>query len=151
MLQFDPLRRSDPDFFEFEWREVIVTPRRGGRAYAADDIVRPLRANGFYAVCTTGGQAAAAEPVWPASEGVTVHDGSVVWTMQASPTLPTISAVTYTFTPSGPTQSSPTTTGTRTRVKFDATSASLGTYQCLAEITANGEDYSTTASIEVVD
>jgi hypothetical protein len=151
MLQFDPLRRTDPDFFEFEWREMIVTPRRGGRTYATNDIVRPLRPNGFYAVCTTAGHTAMREPVWPTTEGVTVQDGSITWTMQASPTLPTISAAVYTFTPTGPAQSNLSTSGTRTRVKFDATSVELGTYQCLAEITANGEDYSTLASIEVVD
>lgn len=151
MLQFDSLRRTDPDFFEFEWRELIVSQRYGGRTYSVSDIVRPLRPNGFYAVCSVAGQVAAKEPVWAATEGITVQDGSVTWAMQAAPTLPTISAVTYTFDPPTVTSSSPTTIGTRTRVKFDASAAEIGTYQCLAEITANGEDYSTLATFEVVD
>lgn len=151
MLQFDPLRRTDPDFFEFEWRELIVAQRRGGRAYSIADVVRPLRATGFYAVCSTAGQSAAKEPVWAATEGITVQDGSVTWTMQAAPTLPTISAVTYTLDPATVTSGSPTTSGTRTRVKFDASAAEIGTYQCLAEITAGGEDYSTLATFDVVD
>lgn len=151
MLQFDALRRTDPDFFEFEWREMIVAQRRGGRTYSVSDVVRPLRPNGFYAVCSVAGQAAAREPVWAATEGVTVQDGSITWTMQAAATLPTISAVTYTLSPPTVTSGSTSTIGTRTRVKLDASAAELGTYQCLAEITANGEDYSALATFDVVD
>jgi hypothetical protein len=95
--------------------------------------------------------AAQREPVWPQTESVTVKDGSVVWTMSSAPSLPSISAVVYTFNPSGISQSSPTTSGTRTRVKFDSSAVELGTYSLLAEITAGGEDYSLLTTIEVID
>jgi hypothetical protein len=149
---FSPLRRTDPDFFEFEWRDVIVGAWTAGRAQALLDVVRPTVPMGFYAECTTAGMAAASEPRWPTTAGATVTDGSVVWTMRApsSVTLPTITAHTYVITPAGITQSSPTISGSQTSTKLDAVNADLGLYTVHAEITAGGEDYSLEEQLVVI-
>jgi hypothetical protein len=150
---FSPLRRSDPDFFEFEWFKVLVAPRYGDYLYTQGQIVRPPAGIGLYAECTTAGLSGAAEPAWPTTAGGTVTDGTVIWTMKtpAQVTLPTITAATYTVTPAGITQSGAAITGTRTKVKLDATNANLGSYRVVAEITAGGEDYSISEHIAVVD
>lgn len=148
-----PLRRSDPDYFQFDWLPVVAAARRGAWSYAVNDIVRPLRSNGFYAVCTRAGLTAQREPVWGASDGVEVADGSAIWTMRAPSgvTLPTISAVTYTLTPTGITQNSASISGNTSTVKFDGSSAGLGVYEILAEATIGGEDYSLEEAIEVIE
>ena len=148
-----PLRRSDPDFFEFHWLDVLAAEWRAAESVAVGNVRRPAVPMGFYAECTTGGDTASSEPRWPTAAGLTQQDGSVVWTMRApsSVTLPTITAQTYTITPSGVTQSGPTISGTKTTVKFDASAADLGLYTVLADITAGGEDYSLEEQLVVVD
>jgi hypothetical protein len=116
-------------------------------------VIRPTLPIGFYAECSTAGQSAGREPRWRAEADATVRDGSVIWTMRhpSSITLPTISAATYTITPAGITQSGAAISGAITTVKLDASSASLGTYNVVAEITAGGEDYSLEQDFEVID
>lgn len=82
-----------------------------------------------------------------------VFDGSAVWIMRhpSSVTLPTITAATYTIEPAGITQSGAAISGATTTVKLDASAASLGTYNVVAEITAGGEDYSLETDLEVID
>lgn len=152
-MNLSPLRRSDPDYFEFEWLSLIASPWIAGRDYAATDIVQPAVPMGFYAQCTTAGESAAREPRWRAEAGATAVDGSVVWTMLApgSVALASITASSYTITPAGITQSNDSISGTRTSVKLNASAASLGKYLITAEITAGGEDYSLEADLEVVD
>jgi hypothetical protein len=65
--------------------------------------------------------------------------------------LPTISAVTYTITPSGITQSGAAITGNLSSVKFDASSAQVGMYDLVAEATIGGEDFSLSETIIVTD
>lgn len=50
--------------------------------YAADEVVRPSKANGFAYKVTTAGLSASREPVWPTISGNTKPDGTVVWTAQ---------------------------------------------------------------------
>lgn len=150
---FSPLRKTDPDFIEFDWTSRLIQARVPGRVYEVDDVVQPSLAVGFYAICTTAGMAAHREPIWPREDGLTVLDGSVVWTMvePGGAGLPTITNAVYTITPSGITQSNAETVGLRTRVKLDAAAAELGTYEILAEIVSGGEDYSERTTLEVVD
>jgi hypothetical protein len=152
-MNLDPLRRSDPDFFQFDWSELLIVAREPGRTYAEDEVVRPDPPVGFYAICTTAGMTGHRPPIWPRAAALTIVDGSVVWTMvePGAVGLPSISDVVYTITPTGIQQSNPSTTGLRTRVKLDAANAELGTYEILAEIVSGGEDHSYRATLEVID
>lgn len=51
-----------------------------GRAYPANDTVRPSVANGFAFQASAAGQAGAVEPVWPTTLNGTIVDGSITWT-----------------------------------------------------------------------
>jgi hypothetical protein len=148
-----PLRKSDPDFFDFEWLARIVAERQSNKAYTSGQYARPLVGIGLIAECTTDGTTRSSEPRWPTVAGQTVTDGSCVWTMRnpADVTLPSISGATYTITPAGITQTNPSTSGTVTRVKLDAANAAPGIYQIVAEITANGEDFSMADRLVVLD
>jgi hypothetical protein len=150
---FSPLRRSDPEFFEFDWTDLLIRARVPGRVYAQNEVIRPPLPVGFFAICTTAGMAAHREPIWPREDDLTVQDGSVVWTMRApgGVGLPSISSVDYTITPDGIVESDETTVDLRTRVKLDATAADLGTYEILAEIVSAGEDYSMRTTLEVIE
>lgn len=62
-------------------------------AYSINQVVRPTTDNGLIYRCTTAGTSSGTEPTWPTTGGVTVNDGSVVWTSEVfafpSPHLPT--------------------------------------------------------------
>jgi len=147
------LRRTDPDFFEFDWLPVVSASRRPSWNYTTTQVVRPTIGIGLYAECTTAGMTAESEPRWPITAGATVTDGSVVWTMKAPSgvTLPTITAAVYVITPTGITQSGAAISGRITTVKLDASSADLWVYTVRAEITAGGEDFSLQDQFIVVD
>ena len=49
-------------------------------AYAEGDLVKPTTGNGRYYTCTTAGTTDTSEPTWTTSEGVTITDGTAVWT-----------------------------------------------------------------------
>lgn len=152
---FDPLRRSDPDVFEFDWTNFVVPQWQPGTQYVTGAIVRPIAPNGFWAQCATPNQTHAREPAWAKINGASVRDGSVVWTMvePASITLPTISSVTYDIEPGGITQADPANAidGMVTRIRLDAVAADLGAYRIIAEVIVDGEDYSQEQALEVVD
>lgn len=150
---FDPLRKSDPDVFEFPWLKFLVPSWEPGEMYTVGDVVRPRAANGFFAQCTIGNESAAREPAWVRESGIVVDDGSVVWLMVAPSevSLPSITSATYTIDPAGITQSLATIDGTKTTVKLDASGADVGTYRVVAEIVADGEDHSQEESLEVFE
>ena len=152
-MPLSPLRRSDPDFFEFHWLDVLSAAWQDGRNFSASAVIRPSVPMGFYAECAVAGQSGSREPRWRAESGATVLDGSVLWIMRhpSAVSLPSISAAVYTLTPTGITQSGPTISGAVTTVKLDASAASLGTYNLVVEITAGGEDYSLETDLEVID
>lgn len=151
---FSPLRRSDPEFFEFDWTALLIPTRVPGKVYALNEIAKPALATGFYLKCTTPGMAAHHPPIFPREADLTVGDGSLVWTMvePGGAGLPTISGTpTYDISPAGIAQSDLSTVGLVTRVKLDAVAAGLGEYEILAEIVSSGEDYSMRTTLEVVD
>lgn len=52
--------------------------------FSVAEFVRPPTATGFSYECTSAGTSAARAPLWPRTIGVTVADGSVVWTCRAA-------------------------------------------------------------------
>lgn len=148
-----PIRKSDPEFVEFDWTDRLVMPWQPGRQVAEAEVWRPNIPNGYYLECTTAGMTAAREPAWPATEDETARDGSVIWTQRnpADVVLPTITSATYTVTPDGVTQSNAAISGLRTKVKLDASAVDVGEYSILAEIIVNGEDVSASQDFEVIE
>lgn len=72
----------------FDFSAECFRFREPGKAYVADDVVRPPTATGYEYKCTTAGQTRGdwtrpQEPRWPTTSGATITDGSVVWTSQA--------------------------------------------------------------------
>lgn len=59
---------------------------RPNEQYASTEFIRPTRATGFSYECTTAGTTSEREPIWPRAIGLTVTDGSVVWTCRAAST-----------------------------------------------------------------
>lgn len=53
-------------------------------AYALGDAARPVTRNGFNYECTTAGTSAATEPTWPTTAGLTVTDGTAIWTARTA-------------------------------------------------------------------
>ena len=54
-------------------------------AYALDDFVRPITANGYQYRCSVAGTShATTEPTWPTGLGVTVTDNTVTWEMDGA-------------------------------------------------------------------
>jgi hypothetical protein len=143
---FSALRKTDPDWFIFDWRVRSIREWESGALVVADVIRRPIAAMGLLAKCTTAGQSHAREPSWRAVQAATVQDGSVVWTM-VPPTgtnIPTISSCVYSITPSGIVQVTDAIDGAqlRTRVRLDAVAAAEGDYTIVATMTDSlGEQY----------
>lgn len=154
MTTFSDLRRSDPDYFEFDWFDVLVDGWAPDTDYVVGDVVRPHRGPvGFVFQCTTKGTSGGRRPRWRGPAATTIADGGAVLTAKKreDASLPTITSATYTITPTGITKSGEVIDGTKTRVKLDASAAALGDYEIVAEIVASSEDYSDEATFEVVD
>jgi len=49
-------------------------------AKSLNNRVKPTSQNGYYYVCSTAGTTGGTEPAWPTQDGLTVTDGTVVWT-----------------------------------------------------------------------
>ena len=49
-------------------------------SYAVGALAEPVPANGYAYVCTTAGTTAGAQPDWPPMPGLSISDGSLVWT-----------------------------------------------------------------------
>lgn len=153
---FDPLRRNDPDYFVFDWSARLVSEHIPGKHYATGALVRPRLPTGFLYECTTKGQAAWRPPVWPRTNGATVTDGSAVWTCRTleAATLASISTVVYTITPTGIAQSDASILADElsSKVRLDASSAGLGTYDLVALMTdSGGEEHELRTELEVID
>lgn len=53
-------------------------------AYSAGAMVKPVVSNGHYYICSTAGTSGANAPTWPLGHGLTVTDGTAVWTEYAA-------------------------------------------------------------------
>ena len=90
---------------------------------------RPRIATGFEYECTQAGQTARKEPLWPKTIGLTVRDGSVIWTCRAlsnASLKATLQTANWAI-PSGITQGAATIIGQRATVMLSGG--------------ADGEDY----------
>jgi hypothetical protein len=98
--------RKDPNVdteYEIDYRKLVAQEMRRDRPYSVGAIVKAPRHTGFYYECTTAGETKFNWPDLPRAAGVTVADGSVVWTarLPSSSALPTISSVTWDVEPAG--------------------------------------------------
>ncbi len=134
----------------FDFSAECFRFREPGKAYVADDVVRPPTATGYEYKCTTAGQTRGdwtrpQEPRWPTTSGATVTDGSVVWTPQAISTdglLRTIASKTV-ATDTGLTavSSAIVNQAGRQGVTVQLEAASAGVYACRVRATfSDGED-----------
>ncbi len=83
----------------FDWLADCINVRRSGVDYEIDEVTRPSVASGYQFRCTTAGTTnGSREPKWKnyITEGDTVQDGSVVWTVE----LLTTESLTRTITTS---------------------------------------------------
>lgn len=70
----------------FKWTPACSNLWTAGEVYGLTERVRPTSPNGFEYECTTAGQSSGRkEPNWKgaAAVGLTIDDGSVVWTCRA--------------------------------------------------------------------
>lgn len=153
---FSALRKTDPDWFVFDWKRLLVKRRESGELVAVDALRRPEVPCGFMLKCTVAGETGGREPAIPSSVGANVTDGSVTWQTVAweAPNLPTISSCTYSITPAGIDQPQDAIDAAvlRTRVRLDAAAAATGTYEVTATMTdSNSEQYVVTESLEVIE
>jgi hypothetical protein len=85
--------------FGVDFTQRLTRWRQERADYALTKRVRVRGRAGFEFECTTAGQTAIREPVFPSTVGATVADGSVTWTCRAASTaslLSTVSSVTWT-------------------------------------------------------
>lgn len=151
---FSPLRKSDPDWFEFAWLDALINEWVPGEIVAVGTLRRPLVPFGYMLKCTVAGQTGPRERAWPTSG--TIKDGSVTWQVVqwAAPDLPSIASCTYAIQPSGVTVLSEAIDSTllSTRIRLDAASAEVGEYTITATmIDGSGEQYVASENFEVIE
>lgn len=66
-----------------DFTSYLARYRQAGTEYALTTRVRVQSRPGFEYECTTAGQTAIREPIWPTTVTATVTDGSVTWTCRA--------------------------------------------------------------------
>lgn len=153
---FSPLKKTDPDWFVFDWKKVLIKRWEPGEIVPVDALRRSAVPCGFILKCTAGGETGPREPAMPSASGVTVVDRGATWqsVAWAAPNLPTIQSCTYSISPSGITQPQAAIDAAllRTRVRLDAGAAAIGMYTVTATMTdANGEQYVASDTVEVID
>ncbi len=133
------LDAKDPNVdtrYSIDARRLAYQEMRRSWPYATGQFVRAPRHTGLYYEATTAGETKHNWPELPRAAAETVTDGSVVWTARhpSSATLPTISSVTWTVSPSG-------------ELSVDSSSIEGGiVYPTLAD-GEDGTDYELTAHI----
>jgi hypothetical protein len=156
MASFPDLPKTDIEWHEFEWLNVLVQAWSPGLVVAAGDLIRPTVPNGFFYAANAGGQLGGREPAWNAQAGATTQNGSVTLTAQTPGTAsePTIASCTYAMTPSGLVEDDTQIDNDRmvTRIRIDATGADTGDYTITATMTdSTGEDHVRSATLTVTD
>jgi len=88
-----------PNGFRYKVTDVSVgtTAWTAAAVKTVGAFVKPTVSNNYRYECTTAGTTAATEPVWPTEAGITVTDGTVVWTCRdtnvtaaGAPVYPTV-------------------------------------------------------------
>lgn len=121
-------RVGDQLAFAIDWTGWLAIRWIPGAMQDPGAIVRPVNANGFAYTTTAGGQSNSIEPVWPATLGQTVNDGSIVWQCVAidnTSLQATVSSAKWSA-PSGVSILGQATKGQITLVAIDLTQATAG-------------------------
>lgn len=66
---------------------IAPTPWQASNAQVVGDFTRPTLLNTFYYECTTAGTTGGSEPTWPTTVGLTVADGTAVWTCRQATSI----------------------------------------------------------------
>lgn len=153
-----PLRKVDPEWYAFEWIDLLTFTRQADFRYEAGAVVRPpgTEPAGIVLECTQAGWTRRHCPTIPRAVGQVFMDGTVEWTVRHPDTAaaPTPASATYSISPSGVVQASASidTAGRRTLVRLDAGAASPGEYEILAiMVDSNGEQHSAEDTFEVIE
>lgn len=125
---------------EIEYARALEITWRPGTSYSTSTYVRPTTPNGYEYECTSGGQSATTEPLWPRTVAETVSDGSVTWTARAFSTnaTDTISSVNI-ESPAGITVGTPNTSGTVVDFTVSGGTSPV-TYEVSCEVTSSGSE-----------
>lgn len=159
MLKFSPLLQADPEWFEFEWQDMLAPPWRAGELVEVGAVRRPHVATGYYLVCTTAGECNYRHPYVPnvsGQEGESVEDGgSVTWelTLPSSANVPTVASAEYTSDPEGITVDDDEVVAAtaKSRVRLDASAVEPGCYIITATMTdSTGEEHTARAKVQVI-
>lgn len=154
-MALDPLRKTDPDWFTFDWLERLVPEWRPNTHYSDGQVVRPIVPCGAYLVCSTAGLSAARLNAVPAA-GSTLADGKgLVWTVTvpSGASVPKPASAVYATNPSGIVELSSDLDADRmiTRVRLDAGAADVGDYTLTATMTDTaGEEHVASSALEVI-
>src|SRR5687767_4775396 len=100
------LDAKDPDHdteYAIDARSEVIVELRRDWPYDLGAIAKSKPFNGFYLECTQAGETEFRSPTLPSTDGATVRDGSVMWTVRhpSSSSLPSISSVSWAVSPAG--------------------------------------------------
>jgi hypothetical protein len=111
MTTLAPKDPNVPATYSIDFHDEVVREPKRDYDFSAAQFIRPQRGTGFYYECTTAGRTSGHYPDWPREEGLTVQDGSAVFTTRHPTALGlSISSATWTV-PSGLTLDSQTQVG----------------------------------------
>lgn len=114
------LAEKDPDViaeYSIDWRDQLVEEADRETDFEAGQIVQAQRDTGWYYECTTAGRTSSRYPTWPRAAGITVQDGSVIWTARhpSDASVSLVSSAVWTV-PDGITMNSQRESGTLTYI-----------------------------------
>lgn len=139
-LQAEAKRSWDVLRYGIDWHDWLARLWAPGRAFATGTVVRLKRGvsygQGLQFRATTGGVTGGKEPRWPQSAGLSIPDGTVVWTTEAQSVASLEATITDSQWPTvtGVTLASPLTDDLRTTILVSAGTDGQ-TYSLLNQIT----------------
>lgn len=104
------LAEKDPDViaeYSIDWHDQLVEEADRQAEFEVGQFVQAQRDTGWYYECTQAGRTSSHYPTWPRADGITVQDGSVIWTARhpSDATVPSASSAVWTV-PDGITKDS---------------------------------------------